>query len=125
MEQPLEVKNICDVCHQPILPTYYFCPNCGTKINSAPLSTSIATQFGLYIFSAILPFIGFLLISKWSGLKYFRSKDPKAKIIGLVAWGVLVFSTVVLCWLVYVETQNVIQAINSSLNSLDLSIYGL
>ncbi len=115
MEQ--EIKNeICSFCHQPILSQYYFCPNCGTKINSAPLSTTIGTQIGIYVFSIILPLICFIFITRWQGLKYFKSNDPKAKRIGEVAFIILILSTIIFFWMAFVWTQ---QAVQSTLNTLN------
>jgi uncharacterized membrane-anchored protein len=120
----LEKNNICSTCHQPILPTYYFCPNCGAKLSSAPLSTTVATQIGIYLFSIILPSICFLFITRWPGLKYFKSQDLKTKIIGEVALTLLILSTIITFWLAYVWTQGAIDSINQALN-MDLSAYGL
>jgi len=122
MESSLEEKK-CTVCHQPILPTYYFCPNCGTKVNAAPLSTSFMTQVGIYLFSIILPLICFIFITRWPGLKYFRSNDPKAKIIGEVAFTLLILSTIIIVWLAYVWTQGAIKSLNDALN-VDLGNLG-
>jgi hypothetical protein len=114
--------NICTVCHQPILSTYYFCPNCGTKINEAPLSTTVGTQAWIYAFSIILPMILFIFITKWPGIKYFKSNDPKAHRIGQIAWVLLIASTVVTIWLAYVWTE---QTIQSSINSINTDFGGL
>ena len=108
--------NICKVCHQPILPTYYFCPNCGTKVNEAPLSTSAGTQAWIYTQSIILPMVLFLFITRWPGIKYFKSDDPKAKRVGQIAWALLIISTVLTIWLAYVWTE---QTIQSSINSVN------
>ena len=106
----------CAVCHQPIMPTYYFCPNCGAKINEAPLSTTAGTQTWIYLFSIILPMICFIFVTKWPGVKYYKSSDPKAKQIGQIAWTLLILSTIITIWLVYVWTQQLIQ---SSINSIN------
>ena len=106
----------CPVCHQPVLPQYYFCPNCGAKINEAPLSTTTGTQAWIYLFSIILPMICFIFVTRWSGIKYYKSNDPKAHRIGQVAWTLLILSTIVTIWLVYVWTEQMIQ---SSINSIN------
>ncbi len=118
-------QKICETCHQPILPTYYFCPNCGAKINSTPLATGLGTQLGIYLFSIILPLICFLFITRWPGLKYFRSKDPKAKLIGEVAWTLLILSTIIIIWLAYAYTQGLIKSVNDSLNAANLDMSNL
>lgn len=65
--------------------------------------------------------ICFLAVTKWPGLKYYRSEDQKAKMIGTVAWVLLVLSTVITCWLAYVWTQEAIQSSEASINA-DMSI---
>ena len=112
----------CPVCHQPILSQYYFCPNCGAKIKEAPLSTTLSSQILLYAHSIILPLICFITVSKWSGRKYFKSNDPKAKQIGMVAWGLLTISTIIVIWLAYIWTQQMIQA---QLNAINVDFGGL
>lgn len=114
--------NICPICHQPILPQYYFCPNCGTKINTAPLRTDAGTQAWIYLFSIILPMICFIFVTKWPGTKYFKSPDPKAKQIGKIAWTLLIISTIVTVILVYIWTQQLIQ---SQINSINTDFSGL
>ena len=122
--EPNSISNVCTVCHQPILPQYYFCPNCGTKLNSAPLSTTTATQAWIYAFSIILPMICFIFVTRWPGVKYFKSNDPKAKQIGEIAWALIILSTIVTIWLAIVWTQ---EYINSTVNSIntDMSEYGI
>ena len=112
--------NICAVCHQPTLPTYYFCPNCGAKLNEAPLKTDIGTQAWIYVFSIILPMILFIFVTRWPGIKYFKSKDPKTKQIGEIAWALLILSTIITIWLGYVWTEQMIQSSINSINT-DLS----
>ncbi len=116
-EKDMASLGICQVCHQPILPTYYFCPNCGTKLNSAPLSTSVATQIGIYLFSIILPSILFLFITRWPGLKYFKSNDKKTKLIGEVALTLLILSTIFTFYFTYIWTLGAIQELNNALNT--------
>ena len=109
-------SNVCLVCHQPILPQYYFCPNCGAKINSAPLSTTIGTQAWIYAFSIILPMILFIFVTRWPGVKYYKSNDKKAKQIGRIAWALLILSTILTIWLTIILTNEMIQ---SSINSIN------
>ena len=116
------METICTICHQSILPEYYFCPNCGAKINTAPLSTTIQTQTWIYAFSIILPMICFIFVTKWPGMKYFKSSDPKIKRIGQIAWGLLILSTIITIWLVYIWTQQLIQ---SQINSINTDFGGL
>ena len=118
------MENICPVCHLPILSQYYFCPNCGVKLNSAPLSTTIQTQIGIYAFSIVLPMLCFIFAKKWPGIKYFKSNDPKAKKIGQIAWILIILSTIATIWFAVVFTQRAVKSSVDSINS-DLSQYGL
>lgn len=120
---PAPVPLTCPNCHQPVLPAYYFCPNCGFKLSSAPLSTSVAAQAWLYIFSAILPALAFLFITKWQGIKYYRSSDQTTKNIGSIAILILVASTIITYWFAYVGTQEIIQSQVAAINA-DLSSQG-
>ena len=110
------MEPICEICHQPLLPSYYFCPNCGQKVNDAPLGAGLQAQAYIYFLSAILPLIGFLAISKWHAIKYLKSKDPKTKKIGIIACVILALSTIITIYLAYVWTEAIIQ---SSINSLN------
>ena len=110
-------SNVCSVCHQPIIPQYYFCPNCGTKINSAPLSTTVGTQAWIYAFSILLPMICFIFVGKWPGIKYFKSKDPKTKQIGMIAWILILLSTIVAIWLAVIMTKAITQSTINSINT--------
>ena len=114
---------ICPVCHQPILPSYYFCPNCGTKLNVAPLSTTPAAQAKLYAHSIILPFLCFFTASKWRGWQYFKSSDPKTKQIGLIGCILVTLSTVLLVWYSIIWTRQEIQSQVNSINA-DMSATG-
>jgi hypothetical protein len=121
-EQPLssEVYTTpppCTTCHQKTLPEYYFCPNCGNKLASAPLSTSFLTQVGIYLLSIILPSLCFLFITKWPAMKYVRSLDPKAQRIGKIAWFLLIASTIFTFWYAYIVTQKMMQTLNSAINT--------
>ncbi len=111
----------CPVCHQPTLSTYYFCPNCGAKLNAPPLSTTLAAQVWIYLFSIVLPFICFIMIHKWQGIAYLKSSDPKTKQIGMIALTLIIISTVVTIWLAYIWTQQMIQ---SSVNSINADMSG-
>ena len=108
---------VCPLCHQSVLPTYYFCPNCGTSLQQAPLSVTPMAQIGIYTFSIVLPMIGFILVTRWPGMKYYRSEDPKVRQIGQVAWILLILSTIFTCWYVYNWTQNAIQSSIASINA--------
>jgi len=109
---------ICSRCHFPVKPEYYFCPNCGIKLTEAPLGTGVTDQLLLYAFSLILPWIAYLAITKWQGIKYLRSPDKNAKRIGLIALILIVASSAVAFWLTYVWFQGYVQSSMDQFNSL-------
>ena len=118
MEPNQIAQDVCPTCHQPVLSAYYFCPNCGTKLGrEKPLSTTIGTQIGIYAFSIVLPMICFIFVTRWPGVRYFKSKDPKEKQIGQIAWALLILSTIFVIWLAVVWTQDYIQSTVSSINN--------
>ena len=116
------ISGACPNCHQPVLAQYYFCPNCGYNLNTAPLSTTAGMQAQIYLFSIVLPFILFLFIGKWPATKYVKSDDPKAKQIGYIAWALLIISTIAIIWLSIVWTQSMIQ---STVNGINTDFTGL
>lgn len=92
-------KSICPQCHQPVLPEYYFCPNCGKKLEEKPLSTGIWAQLWLYFFTlVIMPLTAYLAYRHWHGVEYFRSEDPKAKRVGLISILLLIITIFFLIW---------------------------
>jgi hypothetical protein len=113
------VLTVCSQCHQVILPTYYFCPNCGKKLNEAPLSTSLSSQILLYAFSVVLPSICYLAIGYWRGIKYLESADPKAKQIGIIALALLLVSSAITFWIGIVWIQNMLQSAMTSVGSIN------
>ena len=80
---------VCPQCHLTVPPGSYFCPNCGKKLNDPPLKTDVLTQAWIYAFSLILPAICYFAMSYWPAIKYFKSDDPKAQQIGMIAIGLL------------------------------------
>ena len=106
---------ICPQCHQSVLPTYYFCPNCGKKLNEPALDTGFWKEAWIYVFAAILPIICFLAIGYWPALKYVQSKDPKARQIGIIGIVVLLISTAITFWLSVQWLNGLVQ---SSINSV-------
>ena len=109
---------ICPRCHFPTRPEYYFCPNCGAKLTEPPLGTGIVDQLLIYAFSIILPWIAYLAITKWQGIKYLRAPDPRAKQIGVIALVLLVASSVVAVWLTTVWIQGYIQQSLNDVNNI-------
>ena len=113
---PVPITMVCPTCHQPILPEYYFCPNCGTKLAGyKPLSTSLTTQLWIYFLSIVMPALAFVVIKYWPGMKYLRSSDCTRKQIGIVALILMVASTVVITWYLIIFTEGLIQTMTGGL----------
>ncbi|HUC31734.1 MAG TPA: zinc ribbon domain-containing protein [Candidatus Paceibacterota bacterium] len=117
-------SQICPRCHFPARPEWYYCPNCGAKLTEPPIGTGLIDQLLLYAFSIILPWIAYLAITKWQGIKYLRSPDRNAKQIGLIALILLIASSVVAFWLTYVWIQGYIQSSLNDVNNLGNGLGG-
>lgn len=81
-----------------------------------PLSITIGSQILLYLFSAVLPWIAYLAITKWEGIKYIRSSDPQTRAVGWIALGILVVSSVIAFWLAAVWFNQTINSVTSGFN---------
>jgi len=113
-------SQICPRCHLPTRPEYYYCPNCGAKLTEPPLGTGLVDQLLLYAFSIILPWIAYLAITKWQGIKYLRAPDSRAKQIGLIALVLLIVSSVIALWLTTMWIQGYIQSSLNDVNNLGI-----
>jgi hypothetical protein len=109
---------ICPRCHFVVKPEYYYCPNCGAKLTEPPLGVGLVDQLLLYAFSLVLPWIAYLAITKWQGIKYLRAPSGQAKQIGLIALGLLVVSSIVMFWLTTLWIQGYIQSSLNDVNSM-------
>ena len=112
---PAQAVPVCPQCHLPVRSEYYFCPNCGQKLSVLPLSTSVGSQILIYLFSAVLPWIAYLAITKWEGIKYMRSPNPQARTIGWIALAILVVSSVIAFWLTIAWID---QSVNSAITTV-------
>lgn len=108
---------LCRVCHQPLQPQYYFCPNCGTKVQAVPLSITTNSQIALYAFSIILPWIAFIMITRWQGITYLRSNNAKTRQVGMIATALLLLSTIFTFYLAYVTLVNMVNQSLASVNA--------
>lgn len=108
----MEIENtICLTCHQPILPAYYFCPNCGKEIKEKPEPISIVNQIGIYALSIFLPPLGL-----WPGIKYAKKKYPQARNVGIAAIVLTIISTIVSVWYIFVMFQTYLNQLSGLLN---------
>jgi hypothetical protein len=110
------MSTVCANCGS-IVPKYYsFCPKCGKPLSEHPLSTTLFHQIWIYTVSVLLPPLGL-----WPGIKYFRSNDPKAQKIGMIAIVLTVLSTIITLWLTWVFVQSYISQINDALNGTGIT----
>ena len=112
---PASAPAVCPVCHQPVRPEFYFCPNCGKSLTEKPLSTSWGTQAWIYALSIAMPWLAFLVLSYWPGIKYMKSDNEYTKQIGIIATVLMAISTIVTFWSLIVWTEAYVQ---SSVNSI-------
>ena len=106
---------LCPVCHEPVRPEFYFCPNCGKNLKEKPLPTDAGAQIGIYLLSIITPPLCFLTVGSWHGVKYLKMNDPKAKQIGIISIILMTLSSAVTIWLVYALTAQLIQSMSGGL----------
>jgi hypothetical protein len=59
----------------------------------------------------------FIFVTKWPGWKYYKSRDPKVKTVGVNAIVLIVLSTIVTLWVGYIWSQEFIQSQVSSINA--------
>ncbi len=105
----------CPHCQASINSEDYFCPNCGKKIKDPPVKMTVFKQIGVYAVSILFPPLGL-----WPGIRYFRNKDPKIQMVGIVAIILTIMSSVVTIWYSYVLIQNINKTINSQINDINL-----
>jgi len=101
----------CPSCHQPAKITDYFCSNCGKKLKSQPLSTSLPSQITLYLKTLLLPPFGLI----W-GYRYLRQSNTQSKFVGLFT---IIITIIEIVWL----TQITINIINTT--NQQIQLYGL
>jgi hypothetical protein len=106
-------QQTCPFCHFPLSGTFYFCPNCGKRINEPPIT--IAKQIGIYLISVFLPPLGL-----WPGIKYLFSKDQKTKRVGTIAIVLTILSTVITIWLTMAFLNQITQSLTGQ---MDLNQY--
>jgi len=102
----------CSVCHQEILETYYFCPNCGNNLKEAIAPVSVITQISLYILAILLPPLGL-----WPGIKYLMKKNRQAKTIGTVVIVLTIISIIVVTWAIFGLFNDYINQLNEVLGT--------
>jgi hypothetical protein len=100
-------QNSCGACHQPILPEYYFCPNCGNNLKEAPAEITTITKIGLYALAIFLPPLGL-----WPGIKYLMKKDEQAKKIGGITVALTLVSTILTTWWIFKLLGNYLEILD-------------
>ncbi|HVN26778.1 MAG TPA: zinc ribbon domain-containing protein [Candidatus Paceibacterota bacterium] len=110
-----DVSATCPSCGAVVPKLYTFCPNCGKALRAKQLSVTVFSQAWIYLVSVFLPPLGL-----WPGIKYFRSDDPAAKKIGMIAIGLTVLSTIVTVWASIAIVQYYVGQLNGILNGAEL-----
>ena len=64
-----------------------------------------------------MPITCYLIYAKWEGIKYFKSKDPKAHSMGVVAITLLVISIALLVWSTWEGTLSLERSVQQQINS--------
>ncbi len=103
----------CQVCHILVNKNWYFCPNCGKKLKSAPLSTSAWKQFQLYLVCIFLPPFGLIL-----AFRYIFNKSNNAKLVGLVCLLLTILSSILTIWVSLILIQQINTELNHALTPL-------
>ena len=104
---------ICPICHQPILPTYYFCPNCGHDLQGKPKNITVLAQVGVYALALFLPPFGL-----WPGVQYLMRKGRQAKWVGAVAIILTLLSSALCVWFIFAFYNSYLGQINNQINGL-------
>ena len=101
------VKNICNVCHQPVSGKDFFCPNCGNNLKEKEMPISGIVQTGLYALAIFLPPMGL-----WPGIKYMMKKSKYAKRVGLITVILTLISSILNIWSIFVMFGTYMDQIN-------------
>ncbi len=118
---PEIIPETCPVCHRPVAPGEYFCPNCGHELHLKP--PSALQQAWVYFVSLFLPPFGL-----WYTWRYLKAGDKKSKTVGIMTIILTIVSVIVSVWLWqaliqpfianYTNQQN--QLLNQQLNQFGL-----
>jgi len=108
----MDPNSICPKCLLPVLPVFYFCPNCGKNLRPKPMPTTIGKQIGIYLLSFFLPPYGL-----WPGIKYLRQEDAKSKIVGGIAIMLTITAFIISYFVVIASINQLKSTINSQLNN--------
>jgi uncharacterized membrane protein YqaE (UPF0057 family) len=103
-QQPL-----CPFCHFPLTQSYYFCPNCGKKLNEPPITT--LKEIGVYLLSIFLPPLGL-----WPGIRYLFSKNQRTRRAGIIAIILTILSTIITIWLTMAFMGQLTQSLTGQMN---------
>src|SRR3989344_6044177 len=101
----------CQICHQSIMPEWYFCPNCGKEFQPKPIKISAITQIGIYALSVLLPPLGL-----WPGIKYLAKNGQEAKIVGGVAIILTIVSSIITTRLIFYYLQSYLDIYSGLIN---------
>lgn len=105
----------CRYCSQPITTFDYFCPSCGKKLKEKPISTEFWPLVWLFVLSLFFPPFGL-----GKTIRYIRSEDEKAKVMGWLSLIVTVVAIIVTIWISKTAMDNVNKQINTQLENYSI-----
>jgi uncharacterized membrane protein YqaE (UPF0057 family) len=106
---PLREQPLCPFCHFPFTQSYYFCPNCGKKLNEPPITTF--KEIGVYLLSIFLPPLGL-----WPGIRYLFSKNQRTRRAGIIAIILTILSSIITIWLTMAFMNQITQSLTGQMN---------
>ena len=101
----------CPTCSKAVIPTDYFCPQCGKKLKDKAPRTTISRQIVVYAVSFFLPPFGLI-----PAIAYLRQKDSKSKKVGLVAIFLTILSILLSLWFATRFLKLFNQQLNNQIN---------
>lgn len=104
-------KTFCPYCFHTLSGGDFFCPFCGKQIKEKPIDTSVMKQVSVYAVSLLLPPAGI-----WPAFKYLKTKDPKAKKIGMVCIGLTIISVLLSVYFLTAFVNTINTQISNQLN---------
>ena len=105
------MNQLCKSCQAPVAEIFYFCPNCGKKIKEPPYRFSWGATIAIILESILLPPFGLI-----PGIRYLRKNDITAQIIGVIAIGLTIISTVILIMFTKNLIDSTVKTYNDTLN---------
>jgi len=108
--QSLAQPIYCKHCSEVISQNDFFCPSCGKKIKSKPLSMNILPLIWLFILSAVFPPFGLKLT-----IRHIKDSNKNIRLVGWISLIVTIAVIILSIFYTVSFVQNINQQINSQL----------